>query len=232
MLLGTALGVLDEQIGDRRVPTETVPVREATGRILAVEQRSQVDLPPFDKSAVDGYAVRADDPREAYRLAGVVAAGQPGTGPLTPGTTVKVMTGAPVPAGAARVVMVEQAAEQNGLVRFENPGAAGNICKRAEDIAVGQPILAPGTRLEALHVANLIACGISEVDVARRVRVAIIATGDELVDSPAQLSAGKIMNSNGPLLFGLAQKWGLAVTSENRAPDDKPKLTVALRKAL
>lgn len=230
--LETALAIVDEEIGQRRVPTEIVPVRKAARRFLATDQRSKLDLPPFDKAAVDGYAILAGDARDEYRLAGIVAAGEPSNDTLAPGTTVKVMTGAPVPPGAARVVMVEQAAEQDGRVRLDEPSTARNICKKAEDVAVGQTVLRAGTRLGALHIANLIACGIGEVDVSRQVRLAIVSTGDEIVDSVADLSSGKIMNTNGPLLRGLAQRWGLAVAREDTVPDDKAKLRRTLEQAL
>ncbi len=230
--VGAALAVIDQKIAGRRVPSEIVPVREAAGRTLAADQRSKLDLPPFDKAAVDGYAVRAGDTRDEYLLAGVVAAGQPGTTALTPGTTVKVMTGAPVPPGAAKVVMVEQATEHNGRVRLADPTGRSNICTKAEDVAVGQKVLAAGTRLGPLHVANLVGCGITEVDVDRKVSIAIISTGDEIVDCPSELASGKIINTNGPLLRGLAERWNLAVVSEDVVPDDKTALTLTLRRAL
>lgn len=230
--LETGLALVDGEIGDRRVPSETVPVREATGRILAADQRSRFDSPAFDKAAVDGYAIPADDGHEEYRLLETVAAGQPGISALTPGTAIKVMTGAPVPPGATRVIMVEQATERNGLVRFENPRAASNICRRAEDVAAGQTILTAGSRLRALEIANLIGCGITEVDVTRRVSLAIISTGQEIVDSVAALGPGKIMNTNGPLLSGLAQEFGLAVASEETVPDDRSKLVAVMLRAL
>ncbi len=229
--LDTALALVDREVGDSRVATERVPVREAAGRFLAADQRSKLDLPPFDKSAMDGYAIPAGDLCDEYRLAGIVAAGDQGIDVLASGTTVKVMTGAPVPPGAVRVVKVEQATERDGLVRLEQPSSASNICKRAEDVAVGQTVLEAGTRLEALHIANLIGCGIDEVEVARRVRIAVISTGDEIVDSVAELSPGKIMNTNGPLLSGLARRWGLATVREEIVPDDRAKLRRTLEQA-
>ncbi len=230
--LKTALATVDKEIGDRRVPIETVRVREATNRFLAGDQRSRLDLPSFDKSAVDGYAILEGDVRDEYRLAGIVVAGERGIDEIVPGTTVKVMTGAPVPAGTGKVVMVEQATEQDGLVHIDNPGPRRNICRKAEDVSVGQTVLGAGTRLGALHIANLIACGIGDVDVSRQVRLAIISTGDEIVDSAADLTPGKIMNVNGPLLGGLAHSWGLAVTQEVSVSDDKAELRRTLEQAL
>lgn len=212
--------------------SERVPVREAAGRILRVSEHSKVDLPPFDKAAVDGYAVLAGDHREEYRLLGTIAAGELPRSELAPGTTVKVMTGAPVPPGTAKVIMVEQARERGGLVRFVKPGAAGNICRRAEDVARGQEILPAGSRLRALEIANLISCGVTDVKVSRRLNLSIISTGDELVDSPGLLAPGKIMNTNGPLLRGLAEKFALRVMREETVADHKSDLVAALERSL
>lgn len=230
--LEEALARVDEAAGRRPVPSETVPVREAAKRFLASDQRSRVDLPPFDKAAMDGYAVLADDVREEYRLVGAVAAGEAGVDSLAPGTTVKVMTGAPVPRGTAKVVMVEQATERDGRVRFERPGAASNMCRQAEDVAAGQTVLTAGSRLGVLEIANLIGCGIAEVEVARRVTLAVISTGDELADRVTELSPGKIMNTNGPLLADLARESGLAVAGEQTVPDDKSRLVATVKHAL
>lgn len=227
-----ARDIIDEQLRNRRVPSETIPVRNAAGRFLAADQYSKLDLPPFDKSAVDGFAVRDDFSGGELRLDGNVQAGDPGTGPLAAGTTVKVMTGAPVPPGTGRVIMIEYATESNGVVSFDNPPAKGNLSTKAEDVAAGDTILTAGSRIGAVEIANLIGCGITTVEVARPVTVAVLATGDEIVDSPADLTPGKIMNSNGPLMSHLAARYGMTVTHEETVPDDLDQLTSALRTAL
>ncbi|MFH1754243.1 MAG: molybdopterin molybdotransferase MoeA, partial [Candidatus Latescibacterota bacterium] len=227
-----ARDIIDERLRDRRVPSETIPVRQAAGRFLAVDQRSNVALPPFDKSAVDGFAVRDDFSGGELRLAGNVQAGESGTGPLAAGTTVKVMTGAPVPPGTGRVIMIEYATESNGVVSFDNPPASGNVSKKAEDVAAGDIILTAGSRIGAVEIANLIGSGVSTVEVARPVTVAVLATGDEIVDSPSDLTPGKIMNSNGPLMSHLAARYGMTVTHEDTVPDDLDRLTAALKTAL
>ena len=227
-----ALATVDESIGDRRVSTERIPVRLAGGRVLATDHHSRVDLPPFDKSAVDGYAVLADDQHDQYRLLGVVQAGQSDDVAIAPGTTVKVMTGAPVPRGAARVIMIEQATERDGFVRFDTPRAAANICQKAEDVTEGQTIVEAGSRIGALEIANLISCGVSETDVARQVTLAVISTGDEIVDSYDRLSPGKIINTNGPLLTELARQFAFATVREETVSDDKSKLTAAVERAI
>ncbi|MFH1754590.1 MAG: molybdopterin molybdotransferase MoeA, partial [Candidatus Latescibacterota bacterium] len=230
--LQEAMAIADEHAARRRVPAEMIAVREATGRVLARDQKSRVDQPPFDRSAVDGYAVTVDDPSGSYRVAGVISAGEPGMDALSPGSAAKVMTGAPVPPGSARVIMVEQAVEKDGEVRFENPSAKNNICRKAEDIAVGDIVLAAGSRIGVLEMINLLGCGISELDVARVVRIAVLSTGDELVDSVSKITPGKIMNTNGPMLSTLARMHGLQVAVEEAVSDDPVALSEAIRRAL
>lgn len=230
--LHQAFEIVDETLADARVDGETIPVRSALGRVLYSEQVSRLDLPPFDKSAMDGYAVPADDIRDEYRLLETIAAGETGRAQLAPGCAVKVMTGAAVPEGTGRVIKVEDTESHNGLVHVRRHDSASNVCRKAEDIRRGQTVLAAGTTLGALEIANLIACGIIEVEVARRVRIAIISTGDELVDSPALLTSGKIMDCNGPLLAGLSKEFGLVVMSEACLPDDRGATVEGIRTAL
>jgi molybdopterin molybdotransferase len=227
----TAWAIVDKTI-QKVLPTEMVPVREAVGRVLSADQRSKVDLPPFDKSAMDGYAILAGDERDSYRVAGIVPAGEKGINTFEPGTAVKVMTGAPVPPGTGKVIKVEEAVETDGIVRFENPSASRNICNKAEDVAVGDTILEAGARLGPLEIANLVGCGISEVDVARRVRVFVISTGDEIVDSLAEMGPGKIMNVNGPLICALAERHGFEVTGDEVVGDELSQLADSIGRGL
>ena len=230
--LAEAFRVVDETLADARLPTEKVPTRAALGRTLAADQLSRLDLPPFDKSAMDGYAVRADDERDSYRLLETVAAGQVGEAALAPGTTVRVMTGAPVPAGAGRVIMQEDTESDGATVRVRAHRAAGNICLRGEDVRVGDVVLPAGTTLTALDAANLVACGISDVEVSRLPRLAVISTGDEIADDPDDLAPGRIMNSNGPLLCGLAEEFRLPVVGEWTLPDEPQATTRGIMEAL
>jgi len=230
--LETAFEIVDKTLAGVAVDGETVPVRDAVGRTLLTDQVSMLDLPPFNKSAMDGYAVLADDPHDRYRLLETVPAGRMPSATLEPGTTIKVMTGTAVPQGTAKVVMVEHTREEDGFVEILKTSSAANICKEAEDIRAGQTVLTAGTALSALDVANLVSCGLGQVQVARRIRAAILATGDELVDSPDQLAPGKIMNSNGPMLAGLAGEFGLHVTGQRIVRDDQAETAAALREAL
>ncbi|MEJ2719547.1 MAG: molybdopterin molybdotransferase MoeA [bacterium] len=229
--LETAWAIVDEKIKPA-LPGETIRVRDGLGRFLAAPQRSRLDLPPFDKSAMDGYAVPEGDERERYRVAGIVPAGEAGFDRIEPGTAVKVMTGAPVPAGTGRVIKVEEAVEEDGYVKFIEPSASKNIRRRAEDVTVGDTVLDAGVKIGPLEIANLISCGITEVEVIRRLRVVVIATGDEIVDSFSDLRPGKIMNSNGPLLSALAAHHGFEITGEELVGDDLARLTESIQRGL
>lgn len=230
--LSQALEIVDHQLAGVTLATETLDVRQALGRTVVADQIARVDLPPFDKSAMDGYAIPAGDQQEQYRLLETVPAGSVPSLPLTPGTATKVMTGAPVPAGAAKVVMVEQTCEADGKVRILSPSKGKNICRKGEDVRCGDTILKAPATLGPLEIANLVAAGITEVQVARRLRVSIISTGDEIVDAADQLTPGKIMNSNGPLLLALCQKHTLEVAANVTVPDQPDATTSALREAL
>jgi len=230
--LDTALRTVDETLADIKPHGEIIPVRNTVGRVLLEDQISRLDLPPFDKSAMDGYAVLAGDERDEYHLLETVAAGEVGTKCLEPGTTVKVMTGAAVPPGTGRVIIIEQTEQYGDTVKVLKHGGGTNICWQGEDVHRGDMVLSAGTILTVVDIANLIACGLTKVEVARQPRMAIISTGDEIVDSPALLEPGKIMNANGPLLAGLAAEQQLVVVGEECVPDDCRAIAQALRTAL
>jgi molybdopterin molybdotransferase len=151
---------------------------------------------------------------------------------LEPGTTIKVMTGAPVPEGAGQVIMVEQTSETDGIVRILSQSKATNICQKGEDICIGDMILHAPVKLGPLEIANLIAVGITEVKVAMPVRIAILTTGNEIVDSPNNLVSGQIMNSNGPMLEALCRKHSLNITTNTIVTDDRDATVSAIREAL
>ena len=227
-----AFAIVDRALAGTNPTGELMPVREAHGRTLLTDQTSRVDLPAFDKSAMDGYAVLPDDEREEYRVLETVRAGHVGRAELVPGTAVKVMTGAAVPDLTGRVIMVERTQETGDLVKVHRHDRASNVCRKGEDVRVGDVIMAAGTVLGSLEIANLIACGVARVEVAKRVRVAVMSTGDEIVDSPDLLAPGKIMNSNGPMLAGLAREFGLDVVDEESVPDDADATGTAIRGAM
>lgn len=230
--LEDALAAVDAALAGASPEAEMLPVRQALGRVLARPQRSLLDQPPFDKSAMDGFAVLAGDERAEYRLLETVAAGQVAASRLSPGATIKVMTGAPLPAGTGRVIMQEDTEQAGDMVHVTRRQGADNICRRGEDVRAGDVIMPAGRTLNVPDVANLVACGVTEAPVFRRPRLAIICTGDEIVDAPELLAAGKIMNANGPLLAGLAVQSGLAVVCEETVPDEPARVAAAISQTL
>ncbi len=217
-------------------PLPAVPVRleDAAGRALAEDVRSGLDMPPFDKSAVDGYAVRAGGIKPGTELGnfGLIQAGDIFKGKVPPGACVKIMTGAPVPPGADAVVMVEDTSEKDGLVRFAAGIKKGkNIARRAEDIKKGQLILRRGAVIRISHIAALAAAGRGSVKCGTLPSVALVNTGGEIIPPGRTRGKNQIYNSNGPMLAALLKADGI-----NAAPvivrDDAAKLGAALARAL
>ena len=232
ILLSEALGIVEQKLADITLPIETVPVRQAYGRIIVEDQTACFDLPAFNKSAMDGYAIPDGDKRQEYRLIETVPAGKTPTKKLEPGTAIKVMTGAPVPEGAGQVIMVEQTRETDGKVSIISHSEETHICRKGEDINRGNLVLKAPAVLGPLEIASLISVGITEIKVTKTVRIAILSTGNEIVDSPENIIPGKIMNSNGPMLEALCRKYSLEVTANTIVKDDRNATVSAIRTAL
>ena len=220
ILLDEARKRMEEALQGMSLERERRHPARALGRVLAEEVVSRLDLPPFDKSAMDGYALLEGEEGTDLELLGTVRAGQGETPELRPGGAVKVMTGAPVPPGTGKVVMREWTEERGGRVRILRPGGPSNICRKGEDLKEGDLVLPAGTRITPAAAGNLVSCGAVEVEVFKPIRVEILATGDEVVDRPEEIRPGRIMNCNGPMLAALARRWGMEVTGERVLPDD------------
>ncbi|MCX5784829.1 MAG: molybdopterin molybdotransferase MoeA [Elusimicrobia bacterium] len=214
---------------------EKISIEHAVGRVLLEDICSALDMPPFDKSAVDGYAVKAADLRktpETLRCIGLVQAGDVFKGKAGGGECVKIMTGAPLPAGMDSVVMVEDTAEAGGLVKFSKAVKKGdNVCVLGEDIKKSCKILARGTVISVSHIAVLAAVGRSLVKTGAMPKVALINTGGEIVPPGAKLGKNRIYNSNGPMLCTLLKSDGIAAVPII-VKDDAKKLKAAFAKAL
>ncbi|MHC4125360.1 MAG: molybdopterin molybdotransferase MoeA, partial [Planctomycetota bacterium] len=232
ILLAEALEILERELAGTSLLVETVPVRKALCRTVVEDQIACLDLPSFDKSAMDGYAVGAGDELEEYTVIETVPAGTIPGRQLTHGTAIKIMTGASVPSGTAKVIMIEQTRPTNGKIRILSHSKAINICRKGEDVRRGDVVLCAPAVLGPLEIANLIAVGITEVKVTKPIRIAILATGNEIVDSTDQLQPGKIMNSNGPMLEGLCRKYSLEIATRAIVTDELNATVSAIREAL
>ena len=208
------------------------PLTAASGRVLALAQRSTVAVPPLDNSAMDGYAVRCADVAAAgvrLPVSQRIPAGTVGTA-LQPGTAARIFTGAPVPAGADAVVMQERCEHgAGGVVINHVPRPNENIRRAGEDIAPGGEILEPGIRLRPQDIALAAAAGLPELPVYRRVRVGVFITGDELVQPGEPLPPGAIYNSNRYALRALLEGLGCAVRDLGTVPDNLAATRDALR---
>ena len=217
--------------------TERVPLAEAHGRVLAAAAVSSVDVPPFDRAAMDGYAVIAEDtfgasrsdPRTLRRV-GTVFTGEVASRSLTRAECMEIATGAPVPPGADAVVMVEET-EQAGsdLVRILTPVyPRQHIGRRAADIAAGQTILRQGDLLNPSRVGALAATGLAEIEVFARPRVAVLSTGNEIIEPGRPLSPGQIYDINRFTLSAVIQEQGAIPVPLQTAADDLDDLTAAV----
>jgi molybdopterin molybdotransferase len=223
-----------------RGPVETVPLRDAVGRVLAQDVASADDVPGFDNSAMDGFALRAVDTAAAtdatpavLHLAGESRAGAPHAHTLEPGQAVRISTGAMLPAGADAVLRVEDATEGDGTVSATRPVPPGCEVRRAgEDITAGDVVLAAGTRVGAAELGVAASTGAAELVCARQPRMALVVTGDELVDPGTPLPQGAIRNTNGYALPVQALDAGALVGSVETVGDDYGRTVAALRRAL
>ena len=238
---GPLLPVADAErlIGEGVTPvsgSEKVPLREAVGRVVAADIVAPLHLPPFDNSAVDGYAVRPEDldGERERRLVVIdrVAAGHAGTRQLKPGEAVRIFTGAPMPPGADTVFMQEDCRLDGdhvvvppGLQRGANRRLAG------EDICAGAVALRAGRRLSAADVALAAALGLTALDVRRRVRVALFSTGDEIAEPGLPLAGAALYDSNRYLLHELIRRFGGAVTDLGILRDEPKALARAITAA-
>ncbi|MEP0813074.1 MAG: molybdopterin molybdotransferase MoeA [bacterium] len=221
--LDKALRIIDERTPARPRQIERLNLPSAFGRILASDAVSALDVPPFDKSAVDGYAIPDDGERGEYRLLKTMYAGEEPSYCLDADCAALVMTGAPAPPGTRRVVMVEDAARLDEIVHIERMefGESRNICAKGEDARAGDVVAKAGQRLDAAVIAHLTGCGITEAEVFKPLRAAIVSTGDEIADDPASLRPGRIMNTNGSMLAALCRENGIAVALDESVRDDE-----------
>ncbi len=217
------------------LPSTSSSLLEARGLVLAARIDAPGDIPPFANSAMDGFAVRAADVAEGSRLqiAGEVAAGAADLTPVGPGQAVRIMTGAPMPPGATAVVPVELVEEEPGTVTLHvAPDTGENIRDAGESVRAGEVVLEPGRVLGPAEIGMLAAMGIGRVEVHPAVRVATLATGDELVEPGQPLRPGQIHESNSYGLAAQVAEAGAIAFRQPIAPDDRTRLRKAFTDAL
>lgn len=219
------------------LPAETVPITEALGRVTAEEIRADYDIPPHPNTAMDGYAVRAADTAGAsrevptrLRVIGELAAGYAPDREVTPGTAVRIMTGASIPPGADAVVRFERVERDGDYVEITSPVSLGKEVRHAgEDVRAGEAVIPAGTVLRPQEIGMLAALGRPEVSVTRRPRVGILATGDELVGIDEPLGPGKIRDANSYSNAGQVRKYGGIPVNLGIARDREDEIAERLR---
>ena len=220
-----------------RLEAETVPVQEATGRVLADAVISCVDVPSFARSMMDGFALRADDTQGASSynplamdVVGQSLPGAPYDGKVGSGRAVRIMTGAPVPRGADAVLPVEFVEiEPQRILAIKGVAPGQHVGQIGEDIQNGTPVLPVGRRLRPQDIGVLSSIGAGRVSVVRRPRVRIVVTGNELLPAGSVPKGSKIVDSNGPMLAGLVQRDGGLVLNPGIVPDRPDAILEALR---
>lgn len=241
-----ALAIILEKVAP--VERETIPLTEGRDRVLAEPVISPLNVPPFANSAMDGYAVIAADTQAASRrspvrlkVIGNVPAGATPSQALTPGAAVRIMTGAPMPAGADAVIRFEETSEHvkteatpggDEVLLYSEVKPGDNVRPVGEDISLGQRILEAGHRLRPQDIGVLAAIGQARLTVYRRPAVAILATGDELVNVDEPIGPGQIRNSNEYTQAALVEKYGGQAIRLGIARDNVADLTAKIREGL
>ena len=220
-----------------RLAAETVPVQEAAGRVLADGVTSRVNVPPFARSMMDGFALRAADTQGASSynplaldVIGQSLPGAPYDGQVSPGRAVRIMTGAPIPRGADAVLPVEFVEiEPDRILTLKSVSPGQHVGQIGEDIRNGTPVLPAGRRLRPQDAGVLSSIGEGRVSVVRRPRVRIVVTGNELLPAGSMPQGCKIVDSNGPMLAGLIQRDGGLALNPGIVPDRPDAILEAMR---
>ena len=218
--------------------TETVTIREALYRTLAEDVLSSINVPAYTNSAMDGYAISSDDlvNTKTFSIAGTAFAGKPYTGSILPGQCIRIMTGAPICAGIDTVIMQEHVDIFDKQITLSDAyssihKAGQNIREKGEDLKQGSPAIKAGRRLSASDVGLLASLGISEVKIKRKLRIAILSTGDELRDLGEPLNEGQIYDSNRYTIYSMLNRPGIDIIDYGIVKDDPHLIRSAFQTA-
>lgn len=217
----------------KRLSTERIDLSAAANRILAEDITSDIDMPPFNKSAMDGYSCRRRDLANELTIIENIPAGRVPKKKLGPNQCARIMTGSMVPEGADCVIMIEQTEQQTvEKIRFIGSSTKDNICIKAEDVKAGQVILRKGTRIRPQHIATLAAAGCLSVCVSRLPQVGVISTGNELVTPDKKPALCQIRDTNSHQLCAQAVQTGAKITNYGIIPDEKNQIERILQRAI
>lgn len=218
------------------LPGEVIPTTQAAGRVLVQGVTSDVDVPGFARAMMDGYAVRAADTSGASAYNPITLPvvdqslpGRPAAMSLSPGRTIRIMTGAPIPAGADAVLPAERATVEGASIQVLAEVSPGkHVAQVGEDIRAGSDVLGPGRRLRPQDIGVLVSIGVSQVNVVRPVRVRVVVTGDELLPPGNRPAGSCIVDSNSPMLAALVKRDGGVVSHPGIIPDDPEQIRAAI----
>ncbi len=215
-----------------KVETEEIPFQLSLGRKIAEDITSDIEMPPFDKSAVDGYACRSEDIWKNLEVIEVIPAGKAPEKEILENQCSKIMTGAPLPKGANAIMMVEDVEELSGnRIKYLKEKIKDNICYRGEDIKTGEVVLKSGTMIKPQHIAVMATAGCTMPLVYRKIKVAVISTGDELVEPDIKPGLSQIRNSNAYQLLAQAENTGAETFYTGIALDTEESTRQTISKA-
>jgi molybdopterin molybdotransferase len=219
---------IEQKVGP--LGSERMPLAQAQGRVLREPVASAEDIPAFDRSAMDGYAIRLDDEAKQFEVVGEIRAGQSVDLTLQPGQAIRILTGARLPASGLKVVMQEDVDVQGQRLLITKQSSATHIRKRGEDARAGEVLLDSGLVLDATALAVLASVGKAAPLVSRIPRVLHLTTGDEIVAPEETPAAGQIRNSNASLIAGLCREQGIEAITHRHVGDDPVAMTAELEK--
>ncbi|MGP8070447.1 MAG: gephyrin-like molybdotransferase Glp [Candidatus Bathyarchaeia archaeon] len=235
-----AMRIFFEAVGNMKISVESILIQDAVGRILAREAIARSYLPPTDLSALDGYAVRSNDLRDAsqsnrvvLRIVGESRLGEPCQLRIASGQAVVVATGSCMPGGADAVVMVEHTSRHENLIEVTSAAALGQgVTEKGSDFAPGRQVVRKGRRLRPEDIGALKALGLSKVLVARRIRVGVLSTGNELVNSQRTHVGAKVVDVNRPIISAMLKELGAEPVDLGIVRDEPREIRQALLKGL
>jgi molybdopterin molybdotransferase len=213
------------------LPSERVRLADSVGRVLAEDVRAGRDQPPFCASAMDGWAVRAADCPGTLRIVGESAAGHGYEAEVGPGDAVRIFTGAAVPKGCDTIVIQEDATRQGDTVRVPAAEAGHHVRPAGGDFRAGEMLIEAGVRIDPWRLSLAASAGRAELEMARRPRVALLSTGEEIVEAPASPGPFQIYDSGAPALAAMIASWGAEVSRAKPVRDDLEAVIEALRGA-